>query len=87
MTTLDLLTDKSLLPKVKEYFVAVSTKDQKYVPMLASTDRPPTELNGETMVRYKEELKKYYYDPARYGTYLEQLGIKFPTLTKPSSTQ
>jgi len=87
MTTLDLLTDKSLLPKVKEYFAAVSTKDQKYVPMLASTDRPPTELNGETMGRYKEELKKYYYDPSRYGTYLEQLGIKFPTLTKPSSTQ
>src|SRR6185503_3554487 len=56
MTTMDLLTDKSLLPKVKEYFAAVSTKDQKYVPMLASTDRPPTELNGETMGRYKEEL-------------------------------
>jgi aminobenzoyl-glutamate utilization protein B len=55
--------------------------------MLASTDRPPTELNAETMARYKEELKKYYYDPSRYGTYLEQLGIKFPTLAKPASTQ
>jgi aminobenzoyl-glutamate utilization protein B len=85
MTTVDLLTDKSLLPKAKEYFAAVSTKDQKYVPMLASTDRAPTELNAETMSRYKEELKKYYYDPSRYGTYLEQLGIKFPTLAKPAA--
>jgi aminobenzoyl-glutamate utilization protein B len=85
MTTLDLLTDKSLLSKVKEYFATVSTKDQKYVSMLASTDRPATELNGETMSRYKEELKKYYYDPARYDTYLEQLGIAFPTLEKPAA--
>jgi aminobenzoyl-glutamate utilization protein B len=84
MTTLDLLTDKSLLPKVKDYFVKVSTKDQKYVPMLSSTDRPATELNGEIMGRYKEQLKKYYYDPSRYATYLEQLGIAFPTLEKPA---
>ena len=82
MTTLDLLTDKALLAKAKEYFATVSTKDQKYVPMLASTDRPPTELNSETMARYKDELKKYYYDPSKYSTYLEQLGITFPTFEK-----
>jgi aminobenzoyl-glutamate utilization protein B len=83
MTTLDLLTDKSLLPKVKEYFAMVSTKDQKYVPMIAPTDRPATELNAGTMARYKDELKKYYYDPSRYDTYLQQLGITFPTLGPP----
>jgi aminobenzoyl-glutamate utilization protein B len=87
MTTLDLLTDKSLLPKVKEYFTAVTTKDQKYVQMLAATDRPATELNAETMGRYKEQLKKYYYDPSRYDTYLQQLGITFPTLEKPAGGQ
>jgi aminobenzoyl-glutamate utilization protein B len=84
MTTIDLLTDKSLLSKVKDYFDTVSTKDQKYVPMISATDRPATELNVETMARYKEELKKYYYDPARYETYLQQLGISFPTLEKPA---
>jgi hypothetical protein len=57
MTTLDLLTDKHLLAKAKEYFANVSTKDQKYLPMLALTDRPSVELNAETMSRYKEELK------------------------------
>jgi aminobenzoyl-glutamate utilization protein B len=25
-------------------------------------------------------MKKYYYDPAKYPTYLEQLGIKYPTV-------
>jgi aminobenzoyl-glutamate utilization protein B len=84
MTTLDLLTDKSLLPKVKEYFATVTTKDQKYVPMLSATDRPATQLNLETMGKYREELKKYYYDPARYSSYLEQLGIPFPVLEKPA---
>ena len=85
MTTIDLLTDKALLPKVKDYFTTVSTKDQKYVPMLSGTDKPATELNAETMRRYKEELKKYYYDPSRYDTYLQQLGIKFPVLEKPAA--
>ena len=83
MTLLDLLNDKSLLPKVKTYFATVSTKDQKYVAMLSSTDVPAKELNSETMNKYQAELKKYYYDPSRYGTYLEQLAIPFPTLEKP----
>jgi aminobenzoyl-glutamate utilization protein B len=84
MTVLDLLTDKSLLPKVKDYFATVSTKDQKYVAMLSATDRPATELNSEIMSKYKAELKTYYYDPSRYATYLEQLQIPFPTFEKPS---
>jgi len=25
-------------------------------------------------------MKKYYYDPTKYKTYLEQLGIKYPTV-------
>jgi aminobenzoyl-glutamate utilization protein B len=25
-------------------------------------------------------MKKYYYDPSRFKTYLEQLGIKYPTV-------
>jgi aminobenzoyl-glutamate utilization protein B len=87
MTTIDLLTDKSLLPKVKEYFATVSTKDVKYVPMIADTDRPATELNASIMSRYQQELKKYYYDPSRYETYLQQLGITFPTLKKPAAGQ
>jgi aminobenzoyl-glutamate utilization protein B len=34
------------------------------------------------MDKYRAEMKKYYYDPSRYKTYLEQLGIKYPTIKK-----
>ena len=30
------------------------------------------------MDRFKPELRKFYYDPAKYKTYLEQLGIAYP---------
>jgi aminobenzoyl-glutamate utilization protein B len=25
-------------------------------------------------------MQPFYYDPARYGSYLEQLGVTYPTL-------
>ena len=34
------------------------------------------------MDKYRPEMRKYYYDPARYKTYLEQLGITYPTVKK-----
>jgi aminobenzoyl-glutamate utilization protein B len=30
-------------------------------------------------------MKKYYYDPSRYKTYLDQLGIKYPTVRSSSN--
>jgi aminobenzoyl-glutamate utilization protein B len=41
-------------------------------------DKPAVHLNTEVMARYREEMRKYYYDPARYRTYMEQLGIPYP---------
>ena len=32
------------------------------------------------MAKYREEMRKYYYDPSKYSTYLEQLGISYPTV-------
>jgi aminobenzoyl-glutamate utilization protein B len=32
------------------------------------------------MAKYRPEMRKYYYDPSKYSTYLEQLGIKYPTV-------
>src|SRR3546814_7685829 len=74
MTVVDLLTRPKLLADAKRYFREVQTKDQHYVPMLAKDDTPPTWLNAELMARYKPELAKHYYDPQRYGSYLEQTG-------------
>lgn len=86
MTTLDLLVDANLRKAATDYFTNVQTKDQKYLPMIGSADKPAIELNAEIMARYKPELSKYYYDPARYPTYLDQLGIQFPMLEEPMGT-
>jgi aminobenzoyl-glutamate utilization protein B len=32
-------------------------------------------------------MKKFYYDPTKYPTYLEQLGIKYPTVRPAGSQQ
>jgi len=32
-------------------------------------------------------MKKYYYDPTKYKSYLDQLGIKYPTVKTSSSQQ
>ena len=40
------------------------------------------ELNREKMEKFRAELKKYYYDSSKYKTYLEQLGIQYPTVRK-----
>ena len=37
-------------------------------------------LNRKIMAEYRERMRKFYFDPARYDTYLEQLGIKYPTV-------
>lgn len=81
MTTLDLMANEKLRHSARAYFTDVQTKDQKYVPVLGAGDRPTIEMNSDTMARYREQLRKYYYDPGRYDTYLDQLGVKFPTLT------
>ena len=35
----------------------------------------------EKMARYRDEMRKYYYDPSKYDTYLQQLGITYLTVT------
>jgi aminobenzoyl-glutamate utilization protein B len=35
------------------------------------------------MREFRDEMRKYYFDPARYDTYLEQLGIEYPTVRQP----
>ena len=48
--------------------------------MITADDPPPIELNTEIMATYRKELEKFYYDETKYDTYLEQLGVSYPTL-------
>ena len=79
MTVIDLLTNPQLVDQSWKYFREVQTKDTKYQPLISPTDKPPTYLNKRIMDTYREQMRKFYYDPSKYGTYLEQLGIKYPT--------
>src|SRR6266508_134589 len=80
MMLLDALTRPDVIAQAREYFEKVQTKNQKYTPLIRSQDQPATYLNKATMEKYRPEMRKYYYDPAKYKTYLEQLGIKYPTV-------
>jgi len=82
MTVLDLLLDPNLRQQAKDYFEQVQTKDQKYVPMITAEDKPQVQLNANIMAEYREKMRPFYYDPSRYPTYLDQLGVKFPMLEK-----
>jgi aminobenzoyl-glutamate utilization protein B len=80
LTLFDLMTQPKLLADAKDYFANVQNKDEHYIPFLRATDKPSIFLNKATMDKYRPEMKKYYYDAAKYPTYLDQLGIKYPTV-------
>lgn len=85
MTVIDLLSKPELLIQAKQYFATEQQKNQKYVPMISAEDKPQVQINANVMATYRPEMKKYYYDPSKYATYLDQLGIKFPVLEKPKN--
>ena len=80
MTLLDLMLQPKLVNDAKRYFSDVQTKSVKYHPLMASSDQPAIWLNAEKMEKYRAAMRKYYYDPAKYETYLQQLGITYPTV-------
>ena len=80
MTLLDLFVKPEVIKNAWTYFNDVQTKDIKYMPLISKTDKPAIHLNEKIMAEFRPEMKKYYYDPSKYATYLEQLGIKYPTV-------
>lgn len=80
MTILDFLMNKALLSKAQTYFTQVQQKETTYRPMISAEDPPPIELNTDIMRTFRPDLKKFYYDETKYDSYLEQLGIEYPTL-------
>jgi aminobenzoyl-glutamate utilization protein B len=85
MTALDLLMRPELVVAAREYFEKVQGAQQKYRPLMRPEDKPAIWLNRETMDRFKPELRKFYYDPTRYSSYLEQLGVQYPPAMPPAT--
>jgi aminobenzoyl-glutamate utilization protein B len=78
MTIVDVLTRPDLLTAAKDYFTTVQKAPQTYKPLLRPQDKPAIWLNKDAMDRFKPELSKFYYDPAKYKSYLEQIGVAYP---------
>lgn len=77
MTMLDILTRPELVDKAWDYFRNVQTKQTKYQTFLRPDDKPAIWLNQKIMEVYRPQMKALYYDPSKYDTYLDQLGIKY----------
>ena len=80
MTILDFLLRPELVDEAKKYFKEEQGMQQEYIPMVTEDDEPATYLNADIMEEYRPQLEGFYYDEDQYGSYLEQLGIEYPTL-------
>lgn len=80
LTMLDVLTTPKLVTDAWEYYRNVQTKDTKYDSFVRPDDRPATDLNGPILAKFRDQMRPFYYDAAKYPTYLDQLGIKYPTI-------
>ncbi|MBS1876241.1 MAG: amidohydrolase [Acidobacteria bacterium] len=80
MTMLDLLLHPEVVTQAWTYFKTVQSKETKYQPIIRPNDVPAIWLNKKIMDEYRPKMKSLYYDPSKYDTYLEQLGIKYPTV-------
>ena len=67
-------------PAVTYYFKNMQTRDVHYKSFLRPDDKPAIWLNKDVMERFRPQMQKMYYDASKYDTYLEQLGIKYPTV-------
>ena len=80
MTLIDLFLKPELIKDSWAYYKNEQTKETQYIPLVGPKDNPAIHLNKDIMARFKPELQKYYFNPIKYKTYLDQLGIAYPTL-------
>ncbi|MBL7851582.1 MAG: amidohydrolase [Cyclobacteriaceae bacterium] len=80
MTLLDMLLKPEIIKNAWEYYRTEQTRDQKYIPLIGEKDQPAIYLNQKIMTEYAPKLKPLYYNPAKYKSYLDQLGIVYPTV-------
>lgn len=83
MTAIDVIARPDLVEEAWRYHREVTTKDYTWESLIPAGTEPPIFLNEEKMKLYRPLLEPLKYDPSRFGTYLEQLGVDYPVLEKP----
>ena len=86
LTVLDFLLRPELVQQAWDEFKNVQTKTTQYRALIRPEDRPATWLNQDILAKYRPEMRKYYYDSSKYETYLEQLGVAYPTVRQPDGS-
>ena len=84
LTLLDLLLRPELVEGARDYFDNVQTRDRQYETFLRPEDEPAIWLNRDIMERFRPQLEELHYDPSRYDSYLEQLGVEYPQIESPN---
>jgi aminobenzoyl-glutamate utilization protein B len=79
LTVLDLMTSPDELTKAKAFFDNDQQKYDHYKPLLTAGDAPAIHVNDDYMRTYRSLMEPYYYDASKYPSYLDQLGIKYPS--------
>ncbi len=80
MTVIDILMEPQLVEEAWKYFREEQRMEIQYVPMVTESDSPAIYLNKEIDNEFRAKLEPFYYDETRYDTYMEQLGVKYPTI-------
>jgi aminobenzoyl-glutamate utilization protein B len=80
MTVIDFLLDDQLVKDAWTYFHEEQGMELDYVPMVGADDRPAIYINTDIMEEFRPQLEPFYYDETSHETYLDQLGISYPTL-------
>jgi aminobenzoyl-glutamate utilization protein B len=74
-----------LVAGAKAWQQEVQFNTERYEPLLGPDDQPAIHLNAELMARLRPQMEKYYFDPKKYRSYLEQLGIDYEKAGNPAA--
>ncbi|WP_443189676.1 amidohydrolase [Novosphingobium sp. Rr 2-17] len=77
LTILDIVTTPELVTDAKAWFRDVQLKEQAYDPLIAPADMPAIDRNARTMAQVRPTMAKRYYQPDKFETYLQQLGVDY----------
>lgn len=80
MTAVEIAVDGDLVGEAWRYFREVQTREYQWTSLIPEGTEPPTHLNRERMERFRAQIEPLIYDPSRYDTYLEQLGVAYPAV-------
>jgi len=83
MTAIALVVDEDLVEEAWRYHREVTTKDYTWESLIPAGTEPPIYLNADKMEKFRPLLEPLVYDETKFDSYLQQLGVAYPTLTKP----